>query len=72
MECRAKGLHESEMGTEYIHFHKAIDDRSMGGVFSNAGEVKGKGDAVVGKGGQEFGVPTSSVKIKCRFPHKRS
>jgi hypothetical protein len=34
------------------------------GCFSNAGEVKGKGDAVVGKGGQEFGVPTSSVKIQ--------
>ena len=62
----SKGLHESEMGTEYIHFHIANDDRNMS-RFSNAGEVKGgKGDAAVGKGGQEFG-----VKSNADF-HKRS
>jgi hypothetical protein len=45
----SKGLHESEMGTEYIHFHKANDDRSMGLFFKCGGGEGGKGDAVVGK-----------------------
>jgi hypothetical protein len=42
MECRAKGLHESEMGTEYIHFHTKQPTTVGMGLFSNAGEVKGK------------------------------
>ena len=36
-------------------------------VFSNAGEVKGKSDAVVGKEDKSFGVPTCSVKSNADF-----
>jgi hypothetical protein len=38
----SKGLHEIEMGTEYIHFHKANDDRSMGLFFKCGGGEGGK------------------------------
>src|ERR1700722_13508139 len=49
----SRGCMKAKMGTEYIHFHKANDDRNMGCFSKCGGGEGGKGDAVVGKGGQE-------------------
>lgn len=65
MERRAKGLHESKMGTEYIHFHKATDDRSMGLFFKCGGGEGGMVTLWWGKEDKslEFRLPQSKNQM---------
>src|SRR5271156_361356 len=55
------------MGTEYIHFHKANDDRNMGCFSKCGGGEGGKGTLWGGKEDKSLEVPTCSIKSNADF-----
>ena len=55
------------MGTEYIHFHKANDDRNMGCFSKCGGGEGGKGTLWWGKEDKSLEVPTCSIKSNADF-----